>query len=76
MSSLELFPISQLIHLKLQRTVAKPAEHSDDKKDDSFLSFFGAGPVRKNCEPFVFRVVVPRYRRTVLVLAAVQVTCR
>ena len=32
MSSLELFPISQLIHLKLQHTVAKPAEHSDDDK--------------------------------------------
>ena len=35
MSSLELFPISQLIHLKLQHTVAKPAEHSDDKRGDS-----------------------------------------
>ncbi len=34
MSSLELFPISQLIHLKLQHTVAKPAEHSDDKRGE------------------------------------------
>ena len=35
MSSLELFPISQLIYLKLQHTVAKPAEHSDGKRGDS-----------------------------------------
>ena len=35
MSSLELFPTSQLIHLKPQHTVAKPAEHSDDKRGDS-----------------------------------------